>query len=302
MTKKRRLFITILLLLFPVIILSQENHEMRGKMNFWDFIFSMKYFAVFLFAGLALFFLWFGKFSTKLRVWIVALAFLIFGVFPLFAHYLFITPSPVCATTKPFFFGFRPQFLATLSAVGVLSLISVKGFCSTACPIGGLQELLYKIPSKKFKFPFKISNSIRIGLFVLFLIIAITLKTSTYFYINLFDLIHWEFDMPLWDLVEFIVFLILILMASVFLFKPFCYVICPMGLFTWILEHFSFLKIRIDKDKCNGCGVCEKKAPCPSISSIVNEKIIKGDCHLCGVCLNECKFGALYYGMPKKFN
>jgi polyferredoxin len=303
MTSKRKLFVTFILLLFPILLLAQEHENMKSGKSLWDFLLSIKYLFVYIFAGISIASLWFSKFSPKTRLAIVASSFIVFGVLPLFFHSLFITPSPVCATTKPFLFGLKPQFLATLSAVGILSLISVKGFCSTACPVGGLQELLYKIPVfKKFKTPFRITNTVRVVLFVVFLVVVITLKTSTYFYYNLFDLIHWEFDMPIFDLIEFIVFLILILSASVFLFKPFCYFICPMGLMTWILEHFSFFKIRLDKEKCNGCGVCQKESPCSSVKSIVDGSIIRGDCHLCGACLNSCKFGALYYGAPGRLN
>jgi polyferredoxin len=301
MTLKRKFFITFLLLIVPVLLFAQENENMRQGSSFLGFIFSIKYIAVYVFAGISILTLWVSKYSRKTRTIIISSSFLLFGVLPFFAHYLFITPSPVCATTKPFLFGLKPQFLATLSAVGVLSLISVKGFCSTACPVGGLQELLYKIPLfRKFKIPFKISNSVRIGLFLLFILTAFVYKTSTYYYYNLFDLIHWDFNMPVLDLIEFVVFLVLILSASILLFKPFCYLICPMGLFTWILEHFSFLKIRIDKEKCNSCGVCEKKAPCSSVNAIVNEKMIRGDCHLCGECIKSCKSGALYFGTPFK--
>lgn len=299
MTIKRKLFISTLLILFPFILFAQEHENLKGGRGFLDFIFTAKYLFVYIFAGISIAVLWYSKFNSKARMIVVASAFSVFGVLPLFAPFLFITPSPICATTKPFLFGLMPQFLATISAVGVLSLISVKGFCSTACPVGGLQELLYKIPIlRKFKIPFKISNSVRIGLFIVFLIVAFTFKTSTYFYYNLFDLIHWDFDMPVFDLIEFIIFLILILSASIILFKPFCYLICPMGLLTWVLEHFAFLKIRINKEKCNGCGVCEKESPCTSVKAIVDDKLIRGDCHLCGACLNSCKFGALYYGRP----
>ncbi len=299
MTYKKKTVLTILILIIPILLFAQEHENLKAGKSFWSFIFSIKYLAVFLFAGLSLFVLRYKKFDAKTRVIVMSLSFIIFGVLPLFANYLFITPSPVCATTKPFLFGFQPQFLATLTAVGILSVISVKGFCSTACPVGGLQELLYKIPSKKFKISFKVSNSVRVGLFILFLIIAVTLKTSSYYYYNLFDLIHWDFNLLLLDLVEYIIFLILILSASIFFFKPFCYLICPMGLLTWILEHFSFLKIHLDKNKCTNCGVCEEKAPCSSVKAIVENKTIKGDCHLCGVCINACSFDALYYGRPR---
>ena len=301
MTTKRKLFISLLFILFPIILFAQDHENMKQGKNFFDLVFSVKYIAVYLFAGLSIAVLWYGKFSAKARTLVISASFLLFAILPLFANYLFITPSPVCATTKPFLFGLKPQFLATLSTIGILSLISVKGFCSTACPVGGLQELLYKIPLyKKFKIPFTISNYVRVALFILFMVVAFTLKTSTYFFYNLFDLIYWDFDLPIFDLIEYIIFLVLILTASIFLFKPFCYLICPMGLLTWVFEHFSFLKIRINKEKCNSCGACEKEAPCSSVKSILDESIIRGDCHLCGVCLNSCKFGALYYGAPGK--
>lgn len=301
MSGKRRLFITVLLLVLPMMLFAQEHGNLKEGKSFFDLLLSVKYIAVFVFAVISVILLWTGKFSGNVRTVIISSAFLIFGVLPLFAGYLFITPSPVCAVTKPFLFGLKPQFLATLTVIGIMSVMSGKGFCSTACPVGGLQEVLYKIPGiKKFKIPFRISNSIRIGLFVLFLVVAVTLKTSSYYFYNLFDLIHWNFDMPIFDLIEFIVFLVLILSASAIVFKPFCYMICPMGLLTWVLEHFAFLKVRLNKEKCNNCGACEKKSPCPSVSSIVGGKSIRGDCHLCGVCINACKSGALYYGMPEK--
>lgn len=299
MTVKRKVFLTILILIFPVILFAEVQEQIRGQKNFWDFLFAEKYLAVVLFAFISLFILWADKFKSRVRVIIMSSAFLVFGILPLLYDSLFITPSPVCSTTKPFLYGLKPQFLATLTVIGVLSLISVKGFCSTACPVGGLQELLYKIPLfNKFKIKFYISNSIRIGLFLLFLVIAFLFGTSTYFYYNLFDLIHWEFIMPIFDYIIFIIFLILILSASIFIFKPFCYLICPMGLLTWILEQFSFLNIRLNKDKCTDCGICETKAPCPSVRSILDNKIIRGDCHLCGECINACSLNALYYGRP----
>jgi Polyferredoxin len=278
MSGKRRLFITVLLLVLPMMLFAQEHGNLKEGRSFFDLLLSVKYIAVFAFAVISILLLWTGKFSGNVRTVIISSAFLIFGVLPLFAGYLFITPSPVCAVTKPFLFGLKPQFLATLTVIGIMSVVSGKGFCSTACPVGGLQEVLYKIPGiKKFKIPFRISNSIRIGLFVLFLVVAVTLKTSSYYFYNLFDLIHWNFDMPIFDLIEFIVFLVLILAASAIVFKPFCYMICPMGLLTWVLEHFAFLKVRLNKEKCNNCGVCEKKSPCPSVSSIVDGKSIRGD-------------------------
>ena len=140
MTNKRKLFISFLLILFPIVLFAQEHENMKSGKSLLGLLLSAKYLFVYLFAAISIAVLWLGKFSAKTRIVIVASAFIIFGVIPLFAGSLFLTPSPVCSTTKPFLYGLKPQFLATLSAIGILSLISVKGFCSTACPVGGLQE------------------------------------------------------------------------------------------------------------------------------------------------------------------
>ena len=247
--------------------------------------------------------IWMNKLSFKVRIILMASVFLLFGVIPIFETSLFITPSPVCASTKPFLFGLKPQFLATLTVIGLMSIAAGKGFCGTACPVGALQELLYRIPIlrklKAKKVPFKITNTVRIILFVLFIAVAFLFSTSTYYYYNLFDLIHWEFSMQWIDFIEFMAFLVIILGISLFLFRPFCYFICPMGLYTWVLEHIAPLKVRIKKDACNSCGVCEKVSPCNAVKGIVDGDKIRGDCHLCGDCIKSCTQGALYFGFKK---
>ena len=51
--------------------------------------------------------------------------------------------------------------------------------------------------------------------------------------------------------------------------------------------------INVDKEKCTGCGLCEKA--CPFGAIIIVEKIAKiGDeCTLCGACVDKCNVGAI---------
>lgn len=299
----KKLIFTILFILIPLILSAQEG-EMRGRMNFLHLITQTKYIVAYVAATVGIYLIWVRKLDTKTRVIMMSASLLVFGAVSYFVHQLFITPSPVCSVTKPFLFGLQKNFLATLIAVGVLSIIATKGFCGTACPVGAFQELLYKIPilkkmKKKWKIPFKISNSIRIGIAVLFFVFALTLGFSIYAYINLFDLIHWNFEMPPWELFGFIVFLVIILSASLMLFRPFCYFICPMGLLTWLFEQVSVLRVRVDKSACTTCGICEVETPCPSFNDKIDEKKFRADCHLCGTCINECVFNAVYFGLKK---
>ena len=77
-------------------------------------------------------------------------------------------------------------------------------------------------------------------------------------------------------------------MASVFIFRPFCYLICPLGLITWLFEQVSLVKIKIDSDSCTNCEICIDDSPCPSMNSILSGDKINPDCHACGYCIKSC--------------
>jgi len=303
MKKAVKPFLLTFFILLPALLFAQEEIKHKGGASSLDFLLSSKYLYVILVtvAGIAIFFL--RKLSFKVRLMIMAFSFLLFGVVPVFYEVLFITPSPVCSTTKPFLYGLKPQFLATLTVILGLSLIAGKSFCGNACPVGALQELLYRIPGlKKFKkkISFKITNAFRLISYAIFLIVAFAFGISTIMYINLFDLIHWDFNMDALNLAGFILFLVVILGASLFVYRPFCYFICPMGIYTWLLEQVSPLKVRFKKSACNDCGTCKIASPCNAVESIINENKMRGDCHLCGDCIKSCTTSALYYGFKNK--
>ena len=61
------------------------------------------------------------------------------------------------------------------------------------------------------------------------------------------------------------------------------------------LECKAMAKIKIDPDKCKGCGLCQKHCPVNAISGEAREKrIIDQDkCIKCGTCLTSCPFHAI---------
>ncbi|MFX0101104.1 MAG: FAD-binding protein [Candidatus Hodarchaeota archaeon] len=60
------------------------------------------------------------------------------------------------------------------------------------------------------------------------------------------------------------------------------------------------MSLNYDKEKCTGCGFCEKVCPFESITIVKDEvsgkkkaSIDMDTCRLCGACVNACKFDAL---------
>jgi len=58
------------------------------------------------------------------------------------------------------------------------------------------------------------------------------------------------------------------------------------------------MTVKIDKDKCTGCGSCIEVCPVQAIK-IKNKKAVVGqDCVECGACLNQCPEEAIFFN-PK---
>ena len=242
------------------------------------------------------------KLTTAWRIILMVLAFFAFGVvsvLPLgtFAQGMGLHPSPMCVIEKPFLFANAGRaipliFLSIFAFVGLLTVASNKSFCGWTCPIGALQELLHKIPlpkNYKTKIPFKVTNSVRFSLFALFVAFVFFLSFSIYEYVNAFHVLHWTWS---WELA---IPIGIAFVGGVFVYRPFCYLICPLGLFTWVLEHVSVLRVKLNKQACTDCKICVKQSPCPTMPAILAEKRIRPDCHACGECIKACPEDALSF-------
>ena len=181
----------------------------------------------------------------------------------------------------------------------VLAVVGNKIICGWACPFGSLQELIYSIPIlrkiKRRKLPFFLTNTIRAGLFAavllfLFGIIGGRKGTVIYHYLNPFNLFNLDFET-----VSILLTVILALLGSFIVYRPFCQLICPFGFISWIAERFSIIRIRINKEKCTQCDACIKSCPLEAAKGRVERNILQADCFSCARCLNVCPVDAIRY-------
>lgn len=201
--------------------------------------------------------------------------------------------------------------LYVLGVIGLFGVIFGRFICGWMCPFGLIQDLLYRIPFvKKLKsLPghkvLKYIKYIILIVFVIALPIAVVNVTGIgqpWFceYIcpsgTLFggiplvisnkilqDAIGWRFFMK-------ISILVIILMASIIIYRPFCKYLCPLGAIYGLFNIVSFIRYNINTDKCTDCRACVKVC---KMDVNVRKNPNSTECIRCGNCLDVCKNEAL---------
>lgn len=265
------------------------------RAGFWAAWAMPKVWLAFLFAGLGLGLLVSGRTSRPLRLAILGISFLLWGIVPAlplggFSRGMVLHPSPMCLVGRSIQFlsagrAIPPMFLGLLLATALMTIAGSKLFCGWVCPIGALQELLHAVPLPKGwkrRIPFPVSNGVRVGFFAAFLVVLFGWKRYLYDYVNAFHFLEWNFELGS------VLVAAVVMVAALFVFRPFCYHVCPLGLVTWVVEQLSLTKVRT-APSCTGCRRCVEASPCPSVGAIIEGKAVRPDCHACGRCIEACR-------------
>ena len=83
--------------------------------------------------------------------------------------------------------------------------------------------------------------------------------------------------------------MLVILGACVFIYRPFCRFLCPLGAWYGLFNKLSAFGITVDKAKCTGCNACVRfcKMDC--------QKVNDRECINCGECKKICPEGAINF-------
>lgn len=84
--------------------------------------------------------------------------------------------------------------------------------------------------------------------------------------------------------------LVVFVVLSIFMYRPFCKFICPLGAFYSIFNKFSFFKYEVKKDKCIDCGKCKKVCDMDVYMKNSQDNL---ECIRCDKCRKVCPTGAI---------
>ena len=208
----------------------------------------------------------------------------------------------------------RPAFYI----VGTLLLFGLalgRMICGWACPVGLAQELLFHVPVPKIR-----KNRVtRILSYLKYVILAVfvILIPAIYAFSRLPFPAFCKFICPagtaegaigllanpanteklgmlgLLFTRKFII-LVAVITASMFLFRPFCRFVCPLGAIYGLMTRIAVWGVRVDDKKCINCGACVRE--CKMDIRHVGDH----ECIHCGKCINVCPVKAISFASKKR--
>lgn len=213
---------------------------------------------------------------------------------------------------QSFLGGRRRRFsfyiLGFLASVG---LLAGRFVCGWLCLFGLIQELLYKIPTPKLKLPDRLDRPLRYVKYAVLLLAVIALPLFWRPEAGIGDPFFCKYICPVGTLeggIPLILknsgirseagalfnlkmsLLILCLAASVFIYRPFCKYICPLGAFYALFQKVSLFRMHFDAAKCIHCGACSKIC---KMNVDPTEDPNSCECIRCGDCRKVCPKNAL---------
>ena len=87
--------------------------------------------------------------------------------------------------------------------------------------------------------------------------------------------------------------LIVTIVLSIIIYRPFCRYICPLGAFYSVFNKVSIYRYRVDMEKCVHCGKCAKA--CQMVVNPV-ENPNSPECIRCGRCKQHVRYTPLQVG------
>lgn len=207
--------------------------------------------------------------------------------------------------------GVRHQ--VSLYVLGLLMLfgaVAGRWICGWLCPFGLIQELLYKIPTRKIKVPARL-KPLRYLKYVLLAVFVLLLPALWVNALGIGSPRFCEFICPAGTLTGAVPLLIsvpslrdmagslfllkasiavAVVVGSVLIFRPFCRWMCPLGAVYALFNKVSLYRMHVDSHTCTHCGRCAHVCPM-GVDPMRDPNA--AECIRCGICREACPHGSL---------
>ncbi len=196
-----------------------------------------------------------------------------------------------------------------LGIIMIFGLSLGRTICGWLCPLGLFQELLYKIPTPKIKK----SRVTRALSYLKYIILAVFAVAIPMWYGIRHDLAVPGFCKYICPAGTFegaigllsnpnnasyfamlkilftrkFVILMIIATACIFCYRSFCRFICPLGAIYGLFNRLALISVKVDENRCNGCGSCVRS--CQMDVRHVGDH----ECINCARCMQACNQNAL---------
>ena len=199
--------------------------------------------------------------------------------------------------------------------LALIGLIAGRFICGWLCLFGLIQELLYKIPTPKLTVPDKLDSKLRylkyVNLFVLVFALPFFYRSEygtgdPFFCKYVCPVGTLEGGIPLvlldssmrsaagWLFRWKFLILVLCILASIFIYRPFCKYMCPLGAFYGLFQKVSLVRMRVDDHSCVDCGACARTCKM-NVNPLRTPN--SAECIRCGACVQACPKNALAFSI-----